>query len=314
MKKEIERVLIIGAGTMGKQIAVPCLVHGCEVVLYDVNSSMLEKAVGSIDKMVRHQIVCGNISDEDAGEAMERLSVAETAEDAARDIDLISESVPEDPELKGRVFAEFNGLCDEHTIFTTNTSYLVPSMFADKTGRPDRLIALHFHDTRFTTIVDVMPHPGTSPETVKRTTEFARKIGQTPIVLKKQNPGYVFNMMLSALFQAAHTLASNEVATVHDIDRAWMGVTHMYSGPFGIMDSIGIDTVHTIVDYWGKTLKDPQLQKNAVYLKDYVDRGDLGVKTGKGFYTYPNPEFREPGFITSIDACEDTGQEEPEGN
>ncbi len=314
MKQEIERVLIIGAGTMGQQIAVPCMTHGFHVVLHDTDASMLEKAVSSIDKIIRHQVECGNITDDEGSAVMNRLSTSVSPEEAARGIDIISESVPEDPDLKGKVFARFNELCDEHTIFTTNTSMLLPSMFAEKAGRPDRLIALHFHDTRFTSIVDVMPHPGTSQETVQRTVDFARNMGQIPIVLKKENSGYVFNAMLSALFQAAQGLASNEVATVRDIDRAWMGVTRMMVGPFGIMDSIGIDTVHKIVDYWGKKTNDPQLLRNAEFLKAYIDRGELGAKSGRGFYDYPNPEFLNRDFIENIGSIDDTPPGEPEGN
>jgi 3-hydroxybutyryl-CoA dehydrogenase len=174
---------------------------------------------------------------------------------------------------------------------------ILPSMFAEDTGRPDKLVALHFHDVRATQIVDVMAHPGTCEETFDLVCQFAVRIGQIPITLRKESPGYVFNSMLTALFQAAHTLAANGVTSVEEIDRAWMGVTHMPIGPFGIMDSIGIETVWKVTDYWANQLKDEQYAKNALFLKQYVDEGLLGQKTGRGFYSYPDPVYRKPDFV-----------------
>jgi 3-hydroxybutyryl-CoA dehydrogenase len=102
------------------------------------------------------------------------------------------------------------------------------------------------------------------------------------------------------LFKAAQSLAANNVASVEDIDRAWMGVMHTLIGPFGIMDSIGLDTVWKVTDYWAKILKEPQQIANAAFMKPYVDRGDVGVKSGRGFYTYPDPAYAKPGFIENI--------------
>ena len=134
---------------------------------------------------------------------------------AAAEADLVSESVPEDPALKGRVFAELHALCPPRTIFTTNTSTLLPSMFAAATGRPDRFLALHFHLPVWdANVADVMAHPGTAPEVVETVTGFARRIGQIPILSAKEQPGYVFNTMLNALLGAALELAAGGVAPV----------------------------------------------------------------------------------------------------
>jgi 3-hydroxybutyryl-CoA dehydrogenase len=103
--------------------------------------------------------------------------------------------------------------------------------------------------------------------------------------------------MLSSLFFSALTLASRGVSTVEDIDRSWMGVTYMPMGPFGIMDQVGLSTVWTITDYWAKKMGDPQAQKNADFVKQYVDRGELGYKTSKGFYTYPHPAYQAGNFL-----------------
>ena len=218
---------------------------------------------------------------------------------AAVEADLVSESVPEDPKLKAKVFAQFHELCPPRTIFTTNTSSLVPSMYATATGRPAQFAALHFHGPVWVSnVVDIMPHPGTAPEVVTLLADFARRIGQIPIVLQKENYGYVFNTMLSAVNREALTLAANGVAAVEDVDRAWMGVMKMPIGPFGIMDLVGLDTVWDITDYWAQQLEnDPQLRTNANFVKAYIAKGWLDLKSKQGFYRYPKPAFQQPGFV-----------------
>lgn len=294
---DISTVLIIGSGTMGQQIGLQCAACGYGVILHDVNQDVLESAMERIGKLAGNYIKNSRISKDEADYAMERIRTETDPEKAGRNADFISESVPEDPELKGKVFARFNEICPARTIFTTNTSSLLPSMFAEETGRPDRFAAFHFHDTRYNNIVDIMPHPGTAEETVKVIEAFAGRINMVPIVLKKENHGYVFNTMLMALNDSALRLAALGVAETDDIDRAWMGVMKMGIGPFGLMDSIGIDTVCKIKQYWTQQSGDPQDIKIVEFLKKYVDSGNLGAKTGKGFYTYPDPAFSRPGFI-----------------
>ncbi len=297
--KDIKKVLILGAGTMGQQIGFVCAMHGYEVVMYDLSDDILKDSVKRMEKLGSQWFAAmGRITPEQLGEIMKRISATSDPEEAARDADIVSESVPENPEIKSKVFARFNELCPERTIFTTNTSLLMPSKFASSTGRPEKLVALHFHDVRTTNVVDVMPHPGTDPEITQLVYDFAVKIGQVAIMLHRENNGYVFNAMISNLFFTAMTLATRDVASYTDIDRAWMGVTLMPMGPFGIMDQIGLKTVWTITDYWAKKGKDAQAQANADLLKKYVDKGELGAKTRKGFYTYPNPAYAHPDFLT----------------
>lgn len=294
---DIKTVLIIGSGNMGQQIGFQCAASGFDVVFYDLGQEMLDKAMSRVGKLAENYIESNRLTRQEADAALARIRTETDAGRAGQSADFISESVPEDPELKGKVFAQFNEICPPHTIFTTNTSSLVPSMFAEATGRPEKFAAFHFHDTRFTNVVDIMPHPGTSAETVALVEAFAERIGQVAILLKKENFGYVFNAMLMELLRSAQSLASNGVAAVEDIDRAWMGVMHTMVGPFGIMDSIGIDTVWKITDYWARQLNDRQAIANADFMKEYVDKGELGVKTGKGFYAYPDAAFLKPGFI-----------------
>jgi len=151
-----------------------------------------------------------------------------------------------------------------------------------------------------TNVVDVMPHPGTAPEFVELVKEFAEKTGLAPIVLHKESMGYVFNYMFTNLFDSALTLAANDVAVVEDIDRVWMGIMRTLIGPFGLMDSVGLDTVWHVSNFWAKYTGDPVKIRNVEFVKKYVDRGELGQKTRKGFYTYPNPAFVSPDFLKGI--------------
>ncbi|MFN8137475.1 MAG: 3-hydroxyacyl-CoA dehydrogenase [Propionicimonas sp.] len=284
---DIRTVLVVGAGTMGQQIALQCAAHGFVVTLLDTEQAALDRARARLDALAGHVASDPAFAHTDVVADVARISATTDPAEAAHEADLVSESVPEDPGLKGRVFAELHRLCPARTIFATNTSSLVPSLFADATGRPDRLAALHFHQPVWSaTIVDVMPHPGTSPETVETLVGFAGRIGQVPIRLLRESPGYVFNAMYNALNREAITLAANGVATVEDIDRAWTTVTKMPNGPFGMLDHVGIDTAWHITDYWARTLGDAQLTRNAAFLKGYLDQGRAGVKSGRGFYDY----------------------------
>lgn len=296
---EIKKVLIIGAGTMGHQIGFVCAMHGYAVVIYDISPEILAQGMGRIQRLGDWFQKTGKLDAAGLRATLARITTTTDPAQAACEVDLISESIVEDPAIKAQVLAQFNDLCPERTVFTTNTSTLVPSMFADATGRPARLAALHFHDVRTSNVVDIMPHPGTDPAVTALIQAFARSIGQIAILLKRENHGYVFNTMLASLFSSALNLASRQVTSVEEIDRAWMGVMHMPIGPFGIMDQIGLTTIWHIVQYWGKETGDPQLQMNADFLKAYLDKGHLGVKTMQGFYTYPNPAYASPEFLAA---------------
>lgn len=294
---EIKKVLIIGSGTMGRQIGFLCASCGYDVTMYDIQEKALEGARKGVEKISRSFIQWKKCSPDEAEAALKRFTYTADPRVAAHEADLISESVPEDPALKEKVFAQFHELCPERTIFTSNTSSLVASQFAKGCGRPDRLIAFHFYDVRTAIIADVMPHPGTSKETVNTVMDFARKLKQIPILLEKEYPGFLFNNILMAIMGSALTLASRKVAPVEDIDRSWTGVLRIPLGPFAMMDGVGLDTVWHITNYWAEKLKDPQAQSNARFIKEYVDQGKLGVKSGEGFYTYPHPAFQQPGFL-----------------
>jgi 3-hydroxybutyryl-CoA dehydrogenase len=297
--EDIRRVLIVGSGIMGQEIGLQCAMHGFNVVLYDITPDILETSMSQIKEYVSQFIAEERLTREEAEATLTRLSTTTNPENAATGSDLISESVPEDPKLKRKIFAQFNELCPPQTIFTTNSSTLLPSMIAKATGRPSKFAALHFHQHVWeSNVVDIMPHPGTSEETITLLSAFAKSIGQIPLCLKKENRGYVFNAMYSAWNQEALKLAANGIATVEEIDRACMVIANLPIGPFGAMDRVGLDTVWDISNYWAKRvffLSQPRRIAN--FVKGYVENGHLGVKSGQGFYTYPNPAFEQPSFL-----------------
>ncbi len=295
--EDLKTVLIIGAGTMGSQIGLQCAMHGLNVHLYDISAEALGQGMLMINAYVDSLVAQGFLPKDQVEPVLTRIHPLPDPAAAAQ-ADLVSESVPEDPGLKGKVFAQFNALCPGHTIFTTNTSTLLPSMYAEATGRPDRFAALHFHGyVWISNVVDIMPHPGTSAETLDLLEAFAHRIGQVPIRLKKENSSYVFNNMLNSLLRSAVSLAASGVTSFENVDRAWMGVMKTPVGPFGILDQVGLETAYHINHYWASVLKDPELERNTAFLKTYVDQGHLGIKTGQGFYSYPDPKFQEPGFV-----------------
>lgn len=296
--KDIKKVFVVGAGTMGQQIAFQCAAHGYAVILFDLSDSILRKARLRIKSYADYLIAENRLDAKMAGRALDNIAVT-TEEQRASEIDLLIESVPEDLQLKREIFSRFNRICPERTVFATNTSLLIPSQMADATGRADRFLALHFHQPVWVgNLADVMPHAGTAEGVVDLVRNFARSINQISLVLQKENYGYVFNAMYSALNNAAITLAANGVAAVEDIDRAWMVVMKMPVGPLGMLDVVGLDTVWHVTDYWANTLGDAQTLRNAEYLKrEYLEHGWLGVKSGRGFYGYPRPAYQEPDFV-----------------
>jgi 3-hydroxybutyryl-CoA dehydrogenase len=286
----IQRVLIVGAGTMGRQIAVACRLADLDVVLYDTNPQSLAAAGREADfraggfrpdpVVVAHR-----------ARILSQLHVVTDLHAAAAGIDLLIEAVPEKLPLKRDVFRQWAGVCPPEALFATNTSTLLPSAMAEATGRPALFAAMHFNLER--DLVEIMPHAGTAPATVQRLQTFCDRIGHVAIVCQREFPGFVFNNLLMMLNGTAIALAANGVASVEDIDRAWMQAMRMEIGPFGVLDGIGLDTAYRVTELRAQLTRDPQGLKNAQFLKQYVEGGRLGIKSGAGFYEYPEPSYQQ---------------------
>ncbi len=290
--EDIKNVLIIGCGTLGLRIGLRFAMDGFNVRLYDLADTSLTRAL-AWQRSILEKLVKKGLHTEGVETVMERLSTTTDREEAVRDIDLVSESVFEDIGVKKSLYSDFSLLFEEKTIVTTNTSYLLPSMFAEETGCPERFCAFHFHDVFTMNVVDIMPHPTTAYWVVELLMQIGKKIHQRPVLIQKENQGYIFNQMLMAIVGSAMDLRIRDVASIQDIDRSWMGNFKTNLGPFGILDQIGLDTAWKV----SKNAKDARSQRSLAFLQTYLDEGKLGFKSGEGFYKYPNPEYLNKDFL-----------------
>jgi 3-hydroxybutyryl-CoA dehydrogenase len=297
--EDIRTVLILGAGSMGQEIGLVCAMHGYDVIVYDVKPEALDNGAAKVREYADQLVDEGRVPRDEMDAALDRMRFTTDPDDGAA-ADFVNESVTEDAALKAKVFAQFDAICPAHAIFTTNTSVLLPSMFAEATGRPDRFLAMHFSMYVWDQmLVDIMPHPGTSPEAVEATIGLTRSIGHVPVVLRKEQPGYIGNSIINAMNKTAMTLLWNGVATADDIDRTIMLLFKTPRGMLGAMDHVGLDTEWHIWQNLADMSGDPTDQAVADRLKrEYVDQGILGVKSGEGFFSYPDPPYERPDFLS----------------
>lgn len=292
---EFKKITVFGSGVLGAQIAYQAAFHKYDVTVFDLNDGLLEKAKTKFTEFggkFREEL---GASIEETDNAMARFAYSTEIKEAAGNADLAIEAIPEDIEIKKEFYKELGKVAPEKTIFATNSSTLLPSQLAEETGRPEKFVALHFaneiwkHNT-----AEVMGHPGTKPEVFDAVASFAQKIGMVVIPLKKEQPGYVLNSLLIPFLNAGINLYFNDVATPEIIDKTWMVATGAPRGPFAILDIVGLNTVYNIT----KANPDKKAQKAAKLIKEnFIDQGKLGVTTGEGFYTYPNPAYEDPDFL-----------------
>jgi 3-hydroxybutyryl-CoA dehydrogenase len=285
---DIKKVLILGAGTLGTRVGLQAAISGYTVTIYDIHESSLQQAQKVMEKVLRYTVKIRLTKEEDKPAILSRIKFTTHPQEAVLDADLINESVTEDIAIKEKVWRQFGELAPSKTIFTTNTSYLLPSQFAAISGRPEKFCAFHFHDVFTAKVVDIMPHPGTDPELIPLLMDFGKSLNQVPVLVKKESPGYIFNFMLMALIGAAGKLKTSEVGSIEDIDKSWMVNFNMPMGPFGILDNVGLDTAWRVT----KDRPDSSSRAFAELLKSYIDQGKLGEKSGEGFYKYPNPAYK----------------------
>jgi 3-hydroxybutyryl-CoA dehydrogenase len=278
---------------MGLRIGLQSALSGFETVIYDIHENSFVSAKKIQQSILKQLIEKQSVTENEAALAIDRIIFTSNAEAAARDVDFVSESVWEELSVKKKVWNAFADLCPSHTVFTTK--YFIPSAIpiCIRDKKAGTFCAFHFHDVFQANVVDVMPHAGTEHWVVDLLMEMGKRLQQTPVFVKKESPGYIFNAMLVALIGAAGALVTYDISSVEDVDRSWIGNFKMAVGPFGILDAIGLDTAWHVTN----SLGDPKSKKFAGLLKTYIDAGKLGQKTGQGFYSYPNPAFMKPDFV-----------------
>lgn len=246
--KNIQRVLVIGPGTMGTQIAFQCALFDCQVKIYGRDIHSLERGHKRLTKLSSLLVKTKYITKEQALGALTRIQMTSDKLAACEGAQLITESVPEKIELKRLIWNQFGKIVSNNTILTTNSSTFLPSQIAEYSRYPENFLAWHFHLFCYkNNLVDIMPHAGTKSECIEIISAFSSQIKQTPIILQKEHQGYVFNAMLFGFLAEAMRLAINNVASIEDIDRAWMRVMNTPQGPFGIINSIGFDNIYNII-------------------------------------------------------------------
>lgn len=297
----IKNVMVAGGGVLGSQISWQTAFHGFNVKVYDKFEKGLEGTKVLHKRYAEHFKANRGATSKEIDAAFARLSYTTDIVEAAKDADILSESVPEKLEIKKDFYTELAKVAEAKTIFTSNSSTMLPSMYAKETGRPEMFLALHFANPIWDANVgEVMMHAGTDEKYFKIVLEFASNIGMVPIPISKEQPGYVLNSLLVPLLVNGQTLYFNGVSDYESIDRTWMISTGANAGPFGLIDLVGMETVYNIGMMHGKELGDDQLIKNATQLKEqFIDKGKTGVNAGEGFYKYPNPKYLDPDFLKS---------------
>ena len=315
------KVVIVGGGVLGTQIGLICAYHGFDTTFWLRSAGSVDRTKPKIERysglmlgdlaaakglvgnpmgayayprgmIASWQGITAEKIDELLAEGKKNLSEKVHIElDLAKALSgayLVIESMSEDPKAKIGMYEQMRDLLDEDTILCTNSSTLLPSMFAAYTGRPEKYCALHFANTIWkNNTAEIMGHPGTDPAIYQKVVEFAAAIGMVPLQLHKEQPGYILNSMLVPFLSAAQGLWANGVSDPETIDLTWQLATGAPAGPFKILDIVGLETAYNI-----NQMKPASQQEGTIeyqigkLLKEKIDRGETGVNAGKGFYDY----------------------------
>lgn len=294
---EIRTVLVIGSGAMGSQIAMVCANAGLTVTCTDLDQSALDRAESVLRSRMDSNVAKGRMTAAERDSAFDRLTLTTDRDTAARSADLVIEAAVEKLEVKRSLFAELAELVPESAILASNSSSFIPSSMATAVTHPGRFCNIHFFNPALVmTCVEVVRGPETTDETMATAVAFVEKIGKIPVVLEKEIPGFVANRILGAVRDEALHLLEGGYADVEAIDTACRTALGYPMGPFELMDLTGIDIGYLVKMQRFAESGDPE-DRPAETVARLVERGDLGRKTGRGWYVYsdsgekgePNP-------------------------
>lgn len=282
----VSNILVIGAGAMGSQIGMVCSLAGYSVTVQDIDENMLEKAQMQLRSRMSRNVEKGRINQEDVDRAFSRMRFTIDLEGPASEADFVIEAAVEKLDVKREIFKQLDRVAQEHAILATNSSTIVGSRIADATERPDRVCNMHFFNPALVMKgVEVVRGPETSDATVETTVELTNRIGKAPVVLNKEISGFVANRILGALRDEAISLYENGVASVEDIDTACKTALGHPMGPFELMDLTGIDVSYYVKMSRYEETGNPK-DKPSKSVVEKFEKGELGRKTGKGWYEY----------------------------
>ncbi len=280
----IDRVAVVGSGTMGNGIAHVCALGGLRVGLVDADSGALERGVATIGRNLDRQLSRGLITDEERAVALGRIAPS-TSLDAVKGVGLVIEAVPEIAALKFEIFSELDRLAPDHAILASNTSSISITAIAAHTGRPGQVIGMHFmNPVPVMKLVEVIRGLRTDDATTNAVMELSRTLGKTPVEVR-DFPGFVSNRILAPMINEAVFALMEGVAEAEAIDTVMkLGMNHPM-GPLTLADLIGLDVVLHILEVLHRELGDDRYRPCPL-LRQYVAAGWLGRKAGRGFHSY----------------------------
>jgi len=281
---EIKKIGVIGAGTMGNGIAQLAAQIGCDVVMRDVEMRFVEGGLKKIDGFLSKSVEKGKIEQQEKDAILGRIKGTTDIADL-KDVDFAVEAVIEDLDLKKSVFKELDGLCKPDVILATNTSSMSITEIAASTGRPDKICGMHFFNpVPLMKLVEIIRGYSTSDETIKATTELAKKMGKLTVEVKKDSPGFIVNRIMIPHMIEAIKIVEEGIASIEDVDKAVKNGLNYPMGPFELMDLTGIDIAYFVSEYFYKELNKESKWSSPNLLKTMVRAGKLGKKTGSGWY------------------------------
>lgn len=281
---EIKKVMVIGAGQMGNGIAQVSAQTGWDTILYDINMDLVNKGLANIENNLNREVSKGKRTEEDKAAVMARLKPSTSLEDA-KDVDLVVEAIVENFDIKKKVFEQLDQIAPAHAILATNTSSLPITQIAAVTKRPAQVIGMHFmNPVPVMKLVEVIRGLATSEAVYQIIEEASIKMGKVPVWCKDV-PGFISNRVLQVMINEALWELYEGVAPAENIDNIMkLGMNHPM-GPLALADLIGLDTILSILNVMYTGYGDPKYRPSPL-LRQYVQAGWLGRKTGKGIYDY----------------------------
>ncbi|ELZ78642.1 3-hydroxyacyl-CoA dehydrogenase [Haloferax larsenii JCM 13917] len=289
---DINSITVLGAGNMGHGIAEVAALAGYDVVLRDIKDEFVQKGYDQIEWSLDKLAENDRISQDDADAALDRVTPVVDLEESVADADVVIEAVPEKMSIKKEVYTELEEYAPEHTIFATNTSSLSITDLSEVTERPEHFCGMHFFNPPVRMdLVEVISGAHTDDETLDVIEDLAEEMGKTPVRVRKDSPGFIVNRILVPLMNEAAWIVHSGDATMAEVDSTTKYDIGLPMGSFELADYVGIDVGYHVLDYMHDVLGDAY--EPCPLLSEKVEDGDLGQKSGKGFYDYEDGEGAE---------------------